>query len=206
MGKYENSAKATTIRVRAPIGERVAGNIEAIRRLRGLSQQQLADRMVEIGRPMLTSAVSKVEKRQRRVDPDDLVAFAVALHVNPSRLLLTGDGGEQAMPLAPALQVPAWVAWQWADGYAPLPTLSEEDGWNADGDLEEFYLFSRPGELLRKARHPLMQALNRMVRRAPNLLDRTPHPAVVDMAKRDVEKIRLALEDIQDDASDRRQR
>jgi transcriptional regulator with XRE-family HTH domain len=108
------------------IAEAVAENVEAVRRRRGLSQQQLATRLAELGRPMQASAVAKVESGDRRVDVDDLAAFAVALNVPVARLLLPDVDEDGLVEVVPAYSVPMWSAWQWA--------TAERSLWSDDDD------------------------------------------------------------------------
>ena len=62
-----------------PTGARVGRRLNELRRERGLTLGDLADKLKELGRPILLSALSKIEKGQRRVDVDDLVALALAV-------------------------------------------------------------------------------------------------------------------------------
>ncbi|QIB42803.1 helix-turn-helix domain-containing protein [Streptomyces aureoverticillatus] len=79
-----------------PAGQAVASAIESTRTARGYSQRQLASRVTALGRPMTFTAVSRIERRVRRCDIDDLVAIAMALDVAPHTLL-----GCRAQPLDP---------------------------------------------------------------------------------------------------------
>jgi transcriptional regulator with XRE-family HTH domain len=105
-----------------PVGERVAANLAALRASCGLHQAQLAKRMTDIGRPMSGAVVSKTEKLDRRIDVDDLVAFAVALGTTPNRLLLAALADQpDEIDLAPkSARVPTRTAWEWATGELPL--------------------------------------------------------------------------------------
>ncbi|MEO3853719.1 hypothetical protein [Acrocarpospora sp. B8E8] len=82
--------------------------------------------MEDLGRPVLASGVHKVEQGERRVDADELVAFALALEVAPNRLLLPGevpaydDDEDDAVALTPTRRVRARTAWYWATGDGPL--------------------------------------------------------------------------------------
>jgi hypothetical protein len=69
-----------------PAGERTARAIERVRTARGYAQRQLADRATALGRPMTITTVSRIERRRRRCDVDDLVAIAAALGVSPLAL------------------------------------------------------------------------------------------------------------------------
>src|SRR4051794_40249041 len=82
------SIMGTNAIARGPVAESVAANVQAIRKRRGMSQQQLAARLGELGRPLQKAAIAKIESRDRRVDVDDLAALAVALNVSLARLVL----------------------------------------------------------------------------------------------------------------------
>jgi hypothetical protein len=86
-----------------------------------MSQAELAERVAEIGRPMSGPVVSKTEKLDRRMDVDDLIAFAAALNTTPNRLLLQGSADRsEEIDLTPGMRVPAFDAWHWATGEVPL--------------------------------------------------------------------------------------
>lgn len=113
-----------------PVGRYVLDNLAELRAARRLTYKQLADRLEQLGRPIPTLGLSRIEKGNRRVDADDLVALAVALEVNPNALLLPRDGRpEQEIDLAPGRRVTADVVWKWADGRIPL--------WLRQGDVTE---------------------------------------------------------------------
>ena len=107
------------------VAQSVATNVKAVRERRGLSQQQLAARLGELGRPMQASAVAKIESGARRVDVDDLAALAVALNVAVARLLVPDCGEEEPVFVVPAFSVPAYSAWDWATGERSL--VGEDD-------------------------------------------------------------------------------
>jgi len=91
-------------RVRAnelgPTAEHVAMNVKRLRFAQHVTTEQLAERVTGLGRPMYGTTITKIEKLQRRVDVDDLVALAAALHVTPMQLLEqpTGCGTCQGTP------------------------------------------------------------------------------------------------------------
>lgn len=97
-------------------------NLKQLREERRLAYTELSAQLEQIGRPIPTLGLSRIENGKRRVDADDLVALALALGVNPSALLLPrSTGAEDEVELSPAIRHLAWVAWQWADGQEPLP-------------------------------------------------------------------------------------
>ncbi|MFL0392784.1 helix-turn-helix domain-containing protein [Streptomyces albus] len=75
-----------------PAGSRTARLIEHVRNERGFSQRELSARLTRLGRPLPHTALSRIERRQRRCDVDDLVAIADALGVSPVALLQRGQG------------------------------------------------------------------------------------------------------------------
>lgn len=108
------------------VAQSVATNVKAVRDRRGLSQQQLAARLGELGRPMQASAVAKIESGARRVDVDDLAALAVALNVAVARLLVPDGGEDEPVFVVPAFSVPAYSAWDWATGERSLATEDDD--------------------------------------------------------------------------------
>ncbi|MEV6753151.1 helix-turn-helix transcriptional regulator [Streptomyces sp. NPDC051214] len=79
-----------------PAGQAAARALVRTRTARGYSQRQLATRVTAQGWRMTFTALSRIERRVRRCDIDDLVAIAAALGVSPCALL-----GGPAEPLEP---------------------------------------------------------------------------------------------------------
>jgi transcriptional regulator with XRE-family HTH domain len=78
-------------------GHTVKAQVRRLREQRKLSLQALSDRMVEVGRPILPSGLSKIESGDRRVDVDDLVALAEAMWATPDDLLTAPDAPPKAV-------------------------------------------------------------------------------------------------------------
>lgn len=118
------SAAATPRRVNDidETGKTVAANVRRLRAQRGLTTQQLAERLEGLGRPILANAITKIEQGRRRVDVDDLMALAIALGVTPNALLLPHEVHGQHQPTAIPEAIPHASLWYWADGATPLPT------------------------------------------------------------------------------------
>ena len=157
-----------------PNGERLSSTLRRLRRARNLSPDDLAARLDSLGRPMAAGVLGKIERGERRVDVDDLVALAAALDVNPSTLLLPSSSDDAPTRLTPEREVPAWAAWQWMDGYAPLPSGSEEDGYNTPAEFDDFLQFARPAERRRHEAHPLIRASRRLQEYLIRLVDSPP--------------------------------
>jgi transcriptional regulator with XRE-family HTH domain len=109
-----------------PVGRSVIQNLERLRTERELTYRQLSDRLSAIGRPIPTLGLSRIEKGNRRVDVDDLVALCIALEVSPAALLLPPDpGGEMddVVELTSKVHVAGSESRRWAGGNTPLPDI-----------------------------------------------------------------------------------
>ena len=106
-----------------PTGERVIANIKQLRQSKGLNYKQLSERLESLGRPIPVLGLSRLERGERRVDVDDLVALAIALETTPNRLLLPGSDIEvtsEAQRLTPDITSTPPLMWAWATGEVPL--------------------------------------------------------------------------------------
>lgn len=156
------------------IARAVAENVKAVRERRGLSQQQLAARLADVGRPMQASAVAKVESGDRRVDVDDLAAFAVALNVPVARLLLPDVAEDDEVEVVPAFTVPMWSAWQWATGERSL-FRNDDDGNDPlvlRRDLD--FVDERPVWLRLREQHELARSVRHLSWAVGRVLDALP--------------------------------
>lgn len=70
-----------------PTGGHVAENLKRLRFVQRVTTETLAERVSDLGRPMRANTITKIEKLQRRVDVDDLVALAAAFDVTAAQLL-----------------------------------------------------------------------------------------------------------------------
>ena len=78
-------------------GAVVARNISRLRRDQGLAYTELSKRLSELGRPIPTLGLRKIESGGRRVDVDDVIALSLALAVSPITLFMPyplDDAGE----------------------------------------------------------------------------------------------------------------
>ncbi len=76
-----------------PIGRYLVRNLAQLREEQQLTYRELSDRLEQIGRPIPTLGLSRIEKGTRRVDADDLIALAIVLEVSPAALVLPRDPG-----------------------------------------------------------------------------------------------------------------
>jgi 8-oxo-dGTP pyrophosphatase MutT (NUDIX family)/transcriptional regulator with XRE-family HTH domain len=126
-----------------PIGGYVIANLAKLRAERRLSYKDLSDRLTQLGRPIPTLGLSRVEKGTRRVDADDLVALAIALNVSPIALLLPHDTGPyEEIELTSGRRATARAAWEWSAGNFPLVVSGAPSvGWR---EIAEFEADARP--------------------------------------------------------------
>jgi transcriptional regulator with XRE-family HTH domain len=68
-------------------GRAVAANIAAIRDVNRMTKKELTARLTAAGRPLERMAIHRIENLGRRVDADDLVAFANVFGIEPAELL-----------------------------------------------------------------------------------------------------------------------
>lgn len=175
------------------IGKATAANVRLVRGRRGMTQRDLADRMGELGRPLLASGVAKIEAGERRVDVDDLTALAVALNVTPARLLLPDGLADDAVRLTPSSPAPHWAAWDWATGSRSM-----------DGDGQLDYEAERPTWLRQHEQHPLARAAQHLAWAARMTLRSAPlgRPAWVSKSREAVRGVTAQLDEIEvDDGS-----
>lgn len=128
-----------------PTGETVRRNV--IRLRGGMQYKELAERLVQIGRPIPALGLRRIEAGERRVDADDLVALAVAFGVSPLTLLLPADGAfELASPMTgvPDREVAHNTQWAWALGREPLELVSGGMTRDAEEQQKLFQLRSVP--------------------------------------------------------------
>lgn len=115
----------------------MADNVHQLRERRGLSIRQLAGKLGDLlDKPFHPSGVVKIEKGERGVDADDLVALALALGVTPNRLLLTEDVADATVQLTATREASQISAWWWATGEQRLHGLAVTD--------EQFSAENRP--------------------------------------------------------------
>jgi transcriptional regulator with XRE-family HTH domain len=77
-----------------PVGRNLIANVERLRAGRRLTYKRLSELLKDAGRPIFPLGLSRLEKAERRVDVDELVAFASVFGVDPAELLR--DPGEAA--------------------------------------------------------------------------------------------------------------
>jgi transcriptional regulator with XRE-family HTH domain len=111
----------------------VAEHVRAVRRRRGLTAAQLAQRCAELGVPELTEqALYNIEtgrpdkegRRRRDVSVDELLVLAAALDIAPEYLVVPFDD-EMPYQVTPTVTAPAEYVRKWVQGDHGLPGVTD---------------------------------------------------------------------------------
>jgi transcriptional regulator with XRE-family HTH domain len=153
----------------------VADQVVRLRRQRGMTREELAERCIGLGAAGLTTAAlgnietgrrGKDGLRRREVTVDELTTLARALGV-PPLLLVLPVGHSAEVEVTPGATVPTWSAAQWFSGETgfpvplmPLGPVSAETGlarsyvsgpeWTWEQGAAPLVLYRRHGELVRQ--------------------------------------------------------
>lgn len=128
-------------------GNQVAANIK---RLRGSVQyKELSEQLAAIGRPMTPVAIRDAENGKRRVDVDDLMAFAIVFGVSPLTLLMPEYGSKDITTRITGYpdEMGSNIAWLWGRADEPLEVPQDPllpDHSMNDREIAIFRLHARP--------------------------------------------------------------
>ncbi|GLW00888.1 helix-turn-helix domain-containing protein [Streptomyces lavendulae] len=218
---FRISIMATNAVVAGPTSKRVAANIERVRKARHLKQKDVSDALGAMGRATLTTVVSKIERGERRIDVDDVVAMALALKVSPLTLLMPVEADEQPVKLTDDCEVSGRTAWAWAlgrepatdppsDGYPIGPGDDSVAAGEADMQRQEYdrlrteYLaLALPQGLQRAAERPAVRLARQIEELVADIAGDTAGNAVdravlLRMAKRRYQQLGIELDEIED--------
>jgi len=98
--------------------EVAARRIKELRKAHGWTQQELADRLGELGSPIDRVAIAKLETSQRRLLTDEAFLFAFALDVAPINLFLPLE--DEDIQVASRTAASSVALRGWVSGEAPL--------------------------------------------------------------------------------------
>jgi transcriptional regulator with XRE-family HTH domain len=101
--------------------------LREVRRLKGWTQQQLADVLTDAGLKLDATAVTRLERGTRGVALDEVVAIAAALGVSPLHLIVPLHNDE-LLNVDPQLSTDAVTARAWIRGQQPLRE-TDDDKW-----------------------------------------------------------------------------
>jgi transcriptional regulator with XRE-family HTH domain len=109
-----------------PTGEAVRHNVKAHRDRLNLGYAELSRRLGDLGRQIPVLGLARIEKGDRRVDADDLVALAAALEVSPATLLLPEPNSppDQNVVVTTGLAIPAEQVWRWLCAESPVKAFT----------------------------------------------------------------------------------
>ncbi|WP_211439288.1 helix-turn-helix domain-containing protein [Corynebacterium glutamicum] len=113
------AGKKTTI---GASGEAVRANVVRLREAQNLSYAEMTRQLTEIGRPIPELGLRNIERGQRKVDVDELVALAHVLGVAPVTLLMPNTkDGDELLDIAGFEAITARQLWNWLrDGSRPV--------------------------------------------------------------------------------------
>jgi transcriptional regulator with XRE-family HTH domain len=116
-----------------------AKRVREVRRKRGLTVAQLAERCAVRGMPGLTEQAlynleagraDKRGRRRRAVTVDELLVLGLALDVAPVHLLVSPDHDDEPYQITPARGEPAGAVRDWIRGVPALAGIVQRDFYN----------------------------------------------------------------------------
>jgi transcriptional regulator with XRE-family HTH domain len=111
-----------------PAGRVLAANLQMIRKRRKLTFAELSARTEEIGTPIPVLGLRRIERGERRVDFDDLLALAVALDVHPVNLMVPNVSDTVPYPIG-TQEYGCRTVHEWISGAGELEPLNPETPW-----------------------------------------------------------------------------
>lgn len=127
-----------------PSGDTVRANVLRYRNRMNLGYADLARRLEALGRPIPVLGLSRIERGERRVDIDDLMALAVALGVSPTSLLLPDSGGADDIVTATCIEGTAADLLGWLRLHTPSAHIGKPAGERNVRDAIRFIADARP--------------------------------------------------------------
>jgi transcriptional regulator with XRE-family HTH domain len=125
-----------------PATQWIMRNLRGYREQRGLSHSELSERLTGVGRPIPPQGLRRIERGDRRVDVDDVMALARVLGVTPIMLVFP-LGREQIVELLPGQVRPTWAAVKWFIGRGPFPTDDgERQPWQGVPPADPMHLYT----------------------------------------------------------------
>ena len=136
----------------------LAANIRRVREAQRLGFAELARMLSETGRPIPELGLRRIEKGERRVDFDDLLALAYVLKVCPVDLMVSNEAAEQPYPITPTERYESDSVRDWISGTTvrlqPVPNESPfTDPSTVLFDAVKWMPRSRRAHVLREVLH-----------------------------------------------------
>jgi transcriptional regulator with XRE-family HTH domain len=118
--------------------EAAAEELRRVRTRKGWNQQQLADRLHELGVPIDRATISKIETGDRRITLDEVFWFAYAFGVTPTALILPRPFGSLvAVTPTTSLETQQAVDWLRGSYVAPAPENESDEIFFQEERIEE---------------------------------------------------------------------
>jgi hypothetical protein len=100
-----------------PAGEVLAASIRRIRTAQRLAFAELSRELDKVGRPIPELGLRRIERGERRVDYDDLLALAYVLRVCPVDLMVSSAANDDdPYPVIPAREFKVGSVREWVSG------------------------------------------------------------------------------------------
>lgn len=131
--------------------------VKRVREDQRVPYTELSKRLTDLGRPIPVLGLRRIERGERRVDVDDLIALAWALSVPPAALLFP-VGKADEIAILPGVEIHPDLALQWFVGEAPPVNSAREVA--AGVDLSEFDRAALPMLLYRAEREAMGAVVN----------------------------------------------
>jgi hypothetical protein len=99
-----------------PAGEVLAANIRRVRTARRIGFAELFRSLSKIGRPIPELGLRRIERGERRVDYDDLLALAYVLKIAPVDLMVSNEAHSEPYPVTPKRHYKSESVRDWVSG------------------------------------------------------------------------------------------
>lgn len=146
------AGKKTTV---GSTGKTVSENIRRIRESKNMPYAELSRRLEALECPIPELGLRNIERGQRKVDTDELVALAIVLKTTPAFLLMHDTKNMEDLVELPGHDpLPAIRVWDWITGAEPIPggakdkteffqaTLQSQPAWRIEL-LEQVFEMSK---------------------------------------------------------------
>jgi transcriptional regulator with XRE-family HTH domain len=116
-----------------PAGWVLAANIQRVRDSQRLKYAELARLLAAAGREIPVLGLRRIERGERRVDFDDLLALAYVLEVTPVDLMVSGVATEEPYPVTAEIERSSSDVREWIRGEQLIPLVTEQDPTSPSG-------------------------------------------------------------------------
>jgi transcriptional regulator with XRE-family HTH domain len=127
--------------------------LAAARGRKGLTQQQLADRLEALSAPIDRSTIGKIEAGKRGVSVDEIFYFARALGISPLSLIVPRSA--PSMRVTPIEELDVESVLLWVRNIQGLPAFFDDDGGNG----RFFHDAKTDGEANSYRKHPNLASI-----------------------------------------------